>query len=247
MSRIVNDLYDISELAHHGPEELFLSLLKIGGAFIILLAINVKLTLIVFAFIPPMIWYSFYYNKKMRQTSKKNKVKIAEVNAQIEDSIAGIRVVQSFANEAVEIEKFKLGNEKFLKTKEGNYNYVGRFFSGIAFFQGVIFLTAVVAGCLFINAGTLKTADLIAYILYINTFLNPVRSLINFTEQFQKGMTGFERFLEVLDMQPDIADSSSKSTEIVSGNIEFENVSFKYDNEAHSAIVTGKQIGRAHV
>ena len=234
MSRIVVDLFDISELAHHGPEEVFLSILKILGAFIILLTINVELTLIIFAFVPIMAWFSFHYNKKMRQASIKNKLKIADVNAQIEDSISGIRVVQSFCNEAIEIDKFKNGNKKFLMTKEDNYNYMGRFFSGISLFQGVIYVVAVVAGTFFINSGLIRPADLIAYLLYINTFLTPIRTLINFTEQFQKGMTGFERFMEIMDTKPSIDDTENSIDMVMfNKNIEFENVSFKYDNETH--------------
>lgn len=233
MSRIVNDLFDISELAHHGPEEIFLSLLKIIGSFIILLMIDVKLTLIIFAFVPVMMAFSFYYNKKMRATFKLNRQKIADVNAQIEDSIAGIRVVQSFSNEDMEYCKFEDGNKKFLVTKEDNYFYMGRFFGGVTLFQGIIYVATVVAGTYFINEGSIRPGDLVAYLLYINTFLTPIRTLLNFTEQFQKGMTGFERFLEILDTQPEIADTPHSTDFVqVKGDIEFENVSFKYDNDA---------------
>jgi len=230
MSRIVNDLFDITELAHHGPEEVFISVIKIFGSFFILLRINVKLTLITFAFIPFMLAFSIFYNKKMRSVFMRNRQKIAEINAQIEDSIAGIRVVQSFSNEKVEQEKFTKGNKGFLDTKQESYSYMGRFFSGIRLFDGIIYIVTVIAGAYFIKLGTVKTSDLVAYLLYINTFLTPVRSLIDFTEQFQKGMTGFERFLEIIDTEPDIKDSKdSIALGTVKGKVEFEDVSFKYD------------------
>ncbi len=232
MSRIVNDLFDISELAHHGPEEVFISLIKIFGSFFILLGIDWKLTLIVFAFVPPMASFAYIYNKKMRSVFMRNRQKIANVNSQIEDSISGVRVVQSFSNEHIELEKFKYGNKEFLHTKEESYSYMGRFFSGITFFQGVIYVVAIIAGALFMKNGSVSSSDLVAYLLYINTLLTPIKALINFTEQFQKGMTGFERFLEILDMEPDIADKKDAiELENVTGSIEFENVSFKYDTD----------------
>lgn len=232
MSRIVNDLFDISELAHHGPEEVFISLVKILGSFFILLGIDWKLTLIVFAFVPPMAAFAYAYNKKMRSVFMRNRQKIADVNSQLEDSISGVRVVQSFSNEHIESEKFKYGNKAFLHTKEESYSYMGRFFSGITFFQGIIYVVTVISGALFIKNGDLESSDLVAYLLYINTLLNPIRSLINFTEQFQKGMTGFERFLEILDTEPDIMDKKGAvELENVKGDIEFKNVSFKYDED----------------
>ena len=229
MSRIVNDLFDISELAHHGPEEVFISIIKILGAFLILLRIDVKLTLITFAFVPLLMGFAYFYNNKMRSVFRRNRQKVAEINAQLEDSIAGIRVVQSFSNESEEQEKFTRGNRGFLDTKQESYYYMGRFFSGIEFFDGIIYIFAVIAGAYFIKLGTVATSDLVAYLLYINTFLVPIRSLIHFTEQFQKGMTGFERFLEILDTEPDIKDSEdSISLEKVEGRVEFIDVSFKY-------------------
>jgi ATP-binding cassette subfamily B protein len=234
MSRIVNDLFDITELAHHGPEEVFISLIKIFGAFFILLSIDVKLTLITFGFIPFMLFFSIFYNKKMRSVFMRNRQKIAEVNAQLEDSIAGVRVVQSFSNEKVEQEKFGVGNKGFLDTKQESYYYMGRFFSGVEFFNGIIYIIAAVAGAYFIKLGAVETSDLVAFLLYINTFLVPIRSLINFTEQFQKGMTGFERFLEIMDTEPDIKDSpDSIVLDKVKGKVEFEGVSFKYDSGEH--------------
>ncbi len=229
MSRIVNDLFDITELAHHGPEEIFISLIKIIGSFFILLRINVKLTLITFAFIPFMMGFAFFYNNKMRSVFRRNKQKLAEINAQIEDSISGIRVVQSFTNEGAEQCKFAKGNRGFFETKKESYTYMGRFFSGVRLFDGIIYIAAVIAGAYFIKLGTVSTPDLVAYLLYINTFLVPIRSLIDFTEQFQKGMTGFERFLEIMDTEPDISDNDG-SVELgsIKGKVEFENVSFNY-------------------
>lgn len=230
MSRIVNDLFDITELAHHGPEEVFISMIKIIGSFLILLSIDVKLTLITFSFIPFMMVFAFFYNNKMRSVFRRNRQKIAEINAQIEDSISGIRVVQSFSNEKLEQEKFTKGNTGFFNTKKESYYYMGRFFSGIEFFDGIIYIVTVIAGAYFIKLGTIATSDLVAYLLYINTFLVPIRSMINFTEQFQKGMTGFERYLEIIDTEPDIKDGKD-SVELgnVEGRVEFIDVSFKYD------------------
>ncbi|WP_129600032.1 ABC transporter ATP-binding protein [Anaerophilus nitritogenes] len=236
MSRIVTDLFDISELAHHGPEDLFISILKITGSFIILLSINVKmsLTLLFFTFI--MLYFSYFYNKRMRKIFRKNREKIANVNAQIQDSLSGIRVVKSFANEEMEKHKFSKGNEAFLGTKEESYFILGRFFSGNQFFQGLLYLSVILLGGIFISLGSLETSDLIVYILYINIFLNPLEKLINFTEQFQKGITGFERFLEVINTKPDIKDKED-AVDIINpkGNILFEDVSFSY-NEKHDVL-----------
>ncbi|KPU42390.1 putative multidrug export ATP-binding/permease protein [Oxobacter pfennigii] len=231
MSRIVNDLLDIAELAHHGPEEIFISVTKILGAFIILLTINVKLTLITFAFLPVMTWFSFYYNDKMRAVFTRNKEKIADVNAQLEDSIAGVRVVQSFSNEGIEVEKFKKGNKLFLATKEDSYEYMGRFYSGVTLFEGLIYVSAAIIGALFIGSGSINAADLVAYLLFINTFLAPIRTILHFTEQFQRGMTGFLRYEEILAINPDIEDKED-AVDINDFNkdIVFEDVSFKYSS-----------------
>lgn len=234
MSRIVNDLFDITELAHHGPEEIFISAIKVIGAFIILMTVNVKLTLIIFAFIPFMMAFAFYYNKKMRSVFKRNRQKIADVNAQLEDSIAGIRVVKSFSNEELEKQKFGVGNQEFLDTKKESYYYMGKFFSGIRLFDGIIYIAVAIIGTLFIKSGEIKSVDLVTYLLYINTLLMPIRKLIDFTEQFQRGMTGFERFLEIMDTVPDIQDKEdSVELQEVEGKVAFENVSFKYDEGVH--------------
>jgi ATP-binding cassette subfamily B protein len=234
MSRIVNDLFDITELAHHGPEEIFISAIKVIGAFIILMTVNVKLTLIIFAFIPFMMAFAFYYNKKMRSVFKRNRQKIADVNAQLEDSIAGIRVVKSFSNEELEKQKFGVGNQEFLDTKKESYYYMGKFFSGIRLFDGIIYIAVAIIGTLFIKSGEIKSVDLVTYLLYINTLLMPIRKLIDFTEQFQRGMTGFERFLEIMDTLPDIQDKEDGvELQGVEGKVAFENVSFKYDEGVH--------------
>jgi len=233
MSRIVTDLFDISELAHHGPEDVFISILKIVGSFVILAGINSKITLILLLFTLVMLYFSYFYNQKMRDVFVKNKEKIAGVNAQIQDSLEGIRVVKSFANEEIENAKFTKGNNEYLKTKEDSYFIMGRFFSGNNFFQGLLYLSVILAGGIFISDGSLKVTDLVIYILYINTFLNPIDKLVNFTEQFQRGLSGFQRFVEVINTKPDIVDKED-AVELASpkGEISFNNVSFSYNNSS---------------
>jgi ATP-binding cassette subfamily B protein len=232
MSRIVTDLFDISELAHHGPEDLFISILKIIGSFAILLSINVSITIILIAFTVLMVFFAIKYNKRMKSTFKRNREKIAVVNAQIQDSLSGIRVVKSFANEKIEGKKFNKGNLEFLETKEAGYSIMGRFFSGNQFFQGLLYLSVILAGGFAISNGKLSASDLVVYILYINIFINPIDKLVNFTEQFQRGITGFERFIEVMETEPEIVDAKN-AVELTNpkGNIEFNNVSFSYDNK----------------
>lgn len=234
MSRITNDLFDITELAHHGPEEIFISSIKIIGAFLILLSINVQLTLVTFGFVPFMAIFAGYYNKKMRKVFMANRVKIAEVNSQIEDSLAGIRVVKSFANEEIEMKKFEHGNMEFLKTKIDSYFYMGRFFSGIRLFEGLMYLMAAVSGAWFMGQKLVNASDVVTYLLYVNTFLVPIRTLIDFTEQFQKGMTGFERYIEIIDTEPEITDAPDAITpDKFEGKVEFKEVSFSYDKGVH--------------
>lgn len=232
MSRIVTDLFDISELAHHGPEDVFISLLKIIGSFIILMNINVSITVVLIFITLFMIYFSYFYNKKMKLIFKKNREKIANVNAQIQDSLSGIRVVKSFSNEHIENRKFQMGNNEFLETKEIGYGIMGRFFSMNGFFQGILYLSAILLGGIFISSGKLQTYDLVVYILYINIFLNPIEKLINFTEQYQKGITGFERFLEIINTNPDITEKKGAvQFKNPKGHIQFKNVSFSYDNK----------------
>lgn len=232
MSRIVTDLFDIAELAHHGPEDIFISVLKIAGSFIILMSINVKITSILILITLFMVYFSYFYNKKMKLVFKENKEKIANVNAQIQDSLSGIRVVKSFSNENIEKKKFQKSNNEYLVTKEDNYSVMGRYHSTNGFFQGILYLSVILFGGIFVSTGEIKTSDLVVYILYINIFLNPIEKLINFTEQYQRGITGFERFLEVMNTHPDIEDKKG-AVELKNpkGNITFENVSFSYDDK----------------
>ena len=232
MSRIVTDLFDISELAHHGPEDLFISIIKIAGSLIILLTINVKITCILFIFIIFMMVFSYFYNKKMRSVFTRNREKIASLNAQIQDSLAGIRVVKSFSNEKMESVKFQKGNDEFLETKEESYMIMGGFYSGNSFFQGLLYLTVILLGGIFISQGSLNISALVVYILYINVFLIPMQKLLDFTEQLQRGVSGFTRFVEVLSTNPDVSDKNN-AKELINpkGNIEFNNVSFSYNNK----------------
>lgn len=232
MSCIINDLFDISEFAHHGPEDIFISIVKLLGTFTILSLINVKMTLILVFFTVIMIWFSLYYNRKMKSIFKKNREKIAGVNAITQDSLGGIRVVKSFANEAIEMDKFDAGNEAFVETKRSSYLIMGKYHSGNSFFQSLLYLSAVLAGGLFITNGEMSASELTVYILYINTFLNPIQKLVDFTEQLQKGMTGFERFLKIMNTKPEIEDDKdAKDIGKVVGDITFEKVSFGYEVE----------------
>ncbi len=232
MSCIINDLFDISEFAHHGPEDIFISIIKIIGTFTILSLINIKMTLILIFFTVLMIWFSLYYNRKMKSVFKLNREKIAGVNAITQDSLGGIRVVKSFANEAIEMDKFDEGNKAFVETKKSSYLIMGRYHSGNSFFQSLLYLSAVLAGGFFITKGDMTLSELTVYILYINTFLNPVQKLVDFTEQLQKGMTGFERFLKIMNTKPEIEDKKgAQDMNQVQGEITFEKVSFGYDEE----------------
>lgn len=229
MSRITNDLLDITELCHHGPEDILISLTKLIGAFIILANIDIKLTLIVFAFIPFMLLFAYYYNNKMNKAFKKNREKIAAINAAIEDSLSGIRVVKSFANEDIELEKFKQNNIQFVRSKRDSYHYIAKYYSGINAFGSLIYVVLIIGASLFISNNQMNTGDLVTFLLYIGSFLEPVKKLVNFAEQFQNGITGFERFHEILSIHPDIEDKKD-AIEIknIKGNIRFENVSFHY-------------------
>jgi len=232
MSRVTNDLFDISELAHHGPEDLFISVVKILGAVVIMLTMDVKLTLIILALTIGIVAFTAYYNVKMRAVFARNREKIALINARIQDSLAGIRVVKSFSNENIEREKFADGNRQFLETREDSYNIMGKFFSGNSFQQGILYLVTLVLGGYFLSRGQISTSELVAYILFINVFLNPIDRLVNFTEQLQRGMTGFDRFLEILNTKPEIEDSED-AIELtdVQGEIEFHDVSFSYNDK----------------
>ena len=234
MSKLLSDLFDISELAHHGPENIFISLLKIIGSFILLMMVNVKMTLILIAVTAVMVVFSFFQNGKMRTTFMDNRKKIAKVNARVQDSLSGIRVVKSFGNEALEQEKFRKTNEQFLESKNSNYRVMGQFHAGNAFFLGILYTAVLVTGGVSIANGSLSLSDLVLYVLYINIFMGPIETLINFTELFQKGYAGFCRFMEVVDMEPEIVDApGAVPLSNVKGEIAFHDVSFGYSNGEH--------------
>lgn len=234
MSKLVSDLFDISEFAHHGPENVFISLLKIIGSFVLLMYINVPLTLLLILVTVIMLIFSLRQNKKMQSTFMDNRKKIAGVNASLQDSLAGIRVVKSFANEDLEREKFSYSNDMFLKSKTNNYSRMGSFYGGNSFFQGLLFIVILVAGGYFVAMGTLDPVNLAIYALYINIFVSPIEVLVEFTEMFQKGFSGFKRYLEVVETEPDIYDApNAEVITDVKGVIDYDNVSFSYsDDEA---------------
>ncbi len=237
MSRVTSDLFDITELLHHGPENIILSLLKIAGALIILLNINGWLALAAFIVLPFMFWFALVLNKRMRAAFKSNRVKIAAINEQIEDNLSGIRVVKSFANEDIENEKFKMGNDGFLAAKKNSYHFMGIFQSGVGVFSTLIQVNVIIAGAILIAYSRINISDLITFLLYINVFTDPIRTLVDFTEQFQNGYTGFERFREIMDIEPDIKDSENAvELKNVKGKIEFQNVSFKYNDGAEGVL-----------
>jgi len=232
MSRITNDLFDITELAHHGPEDVFISIVKIVGAIIIMLTMDIKLTLILMALLVFIVVFTGFYNLKMRAVFTENRKKIAVVNAKAQDSLAGIRVVKSFANEDIEACKFDEGNRQFLITKENSYTIMGSFHSGNQFLQGILYLSVLVFGGIFLSMDKISTSELVAYILFINVFLNPIDRLVNFTECFQRGMSGFDRLLEILDTKPEILDrEDAEELKDVIGDIRFNNVSFSYNDK----------------
>ena len=232
MAKLISDLFDISELAHHGPENLMISTLKIVGAFTILMFINFKMTLILIAVTLVMAVFSYRKNRKMRAIFLDNRKKIAGVNAQVQDSLSGIRVVKSFANEEIEREKFADCNGRFLTSKVSSYKLMGVFHAGNGFFQGLLYISILVSGGYFVAQGTLAASELAIYALYVGIFLNPIEVLINFTEQFQKGYSGFRRFTEVVETQPEIEDSpDARPLGRITGEIELDDVSFSYTPE----------------
>ena len=237
MSRITTDLFDITELMHHGPENIILSVIKIVGALIILIGINPILALAAFIVLPFMLVFAYQLNRKMRRAFKQNRVKIAEINGQIEDNLSGIRVVKSFANEEIENQKFKVGNDGFLSAKKNSYHYMGSFHAGLGAFTTLIQVNVILAGAYMIAKGTVNVSDLVTFLLYISVFTEPVRTLIDFTEQFQNGYTGFERFQEIMAIQPDIKDrENAVELKDVRGDISFENVSFQYEENTEKVL-----------
>lgn len=232
MSRMVNDLNEISELAHHGPEDIFISIIMILGSFLLLLTINVKLTLLTFLIMPFMIYFAIHYNGKMRRNFRQIRESLANINGRLEDSISGIRVVKSFTNEEYEIDKFDDSNENFKYLRTKSVRYLGIFGSGVNFFSNVSVTITLTIGGYFAYKGEIKTGDLVAYLIYINQFLQPVKRLANFMEQYQRGMAGFKRFTEVMDIKPDIIDSdNAKDLDRIKGEVQFEGVSFSYDDK----------------
>ncbi len=237
MSRITSDLFDISELLHHGPEDLVISVIKIVGSFMILISIDVKLTLIAFVFIPIMLVYAAYFNKRMKRAFKRNRAKIADINSQIEDNLSGIRVVKSFANEKVELHKFEEGNQGFLAAKKNSYIYMAGYNSGLGAFTTMITIAVLVFGAMLITRGQVDVTDLITFLLYINTFTDPVKKLITLTEQFQNGYSGYERFMEMMEIEPDIVDKpGAVELKNVKGDISFEDVSFQYEENSQQVL-----------
>lgn len=232
MSKLVSDLFDISELAHHGPENVFLAILEIAGAFILMGMINVQLSAVLFIIMLLMLSFGIMQNRKMKNIFLDNRKKIAGVNSSLQDSLAGIRVVKSFANEAIEHAKFKVSNDEFLESKTASYMAMGSFVAGGGIFVGLSYMSVLAIGGYLIAHNLLKPTDLAVFALYIGIFLNPINMLVNFTEQFQKGYTGFCRFVEIMDT-PILIKDKENAIDIgnVKGKITYENVSFAYEDE----------------
>ena len=232
MSKLVSDLFDISEMAHHGPENLFISLIKIVGSFVFLFLINWRLAVPLLALVFFMVLFSYSQNRRMQATFMDNRQKIGEINSSLQDTLAGIRVVQSFANEEIEREKFGRSNENFLRSKDANYRCMGSFMSGNLFFQGLMYLVTLVFGGWLIAGGQMEVADLAMYALYIGIFISPIQILVELTEMMQKGLSGFRRFLAVVETEPDIVDApDAKPLDNVKGTVEYDNVSFHYSDD----------------
>ena len=242
MSRITNDLFDVTEFSHHCPEEFFIAGIKIIASFIILCTMSVPLTLIVFAIIPVMTLVLAKYQRKMKKGFRESRTQIGELNSQIEDSLLGIRVVKSYAKEDYEQEKFNKGNQVFLKVKEGVYKVMGAFQSCTRLFDGLMYIVVVAVGAFFLKDGLITAGDYVAYLLFVSTLMTSVRRIVEFSEQFQRGMTGIERFSEIMDIEPDITDSKDASKlKNVKGEIEFKNVSFHY-NEGNKDVISNLEL-----
>ncbi|MGN1111176.1 MAG: ABC transporter ATP-binding protein, partial [Oscillospiraceae bacterium] len=238
MARITSDLFDVTEFAHHCPEEFFIAGMKIVVSFVILCTINVPLTLIIFAILPIMAVVCGKYNRKLRATFRRNRLQIGEVNAQVEDSLLGIRVVKSFTGEDAEMEKFERGNQEWLSIKRENYRRMGTFHAMTRTFDGAMYVTVIIAGGLFMLNGAITPADFMAFLLYVTTLLATIRKIVEFTEQFQRGMTGIERFFEVMDTEPDIVNPENPiKPEDFKGDITFKNVSFAYADDPDTLIL----------
>lgn len=237
LSRITSDLFDISELLHHGPEDLVISVIKFVGAFIILIFVNVKLAAAAFLLVPFLVIYAIYFNKKMKTAFKRNRARIADINTQIEDSLSGIRVVKSFANEKEEMRKFRYGNDRFVDSKKTSYQYMGTYNSGMGAFTTLITIFVLLTGAYYMMKGQMPVEDLVTVLLYINNFTDPVKKLITFTEQFQNGYSGYSRFLEIMAVEPDIEDApQAVEVKDVKGEIEFKDVTFRYENTKENVL-----------
>lgn len=231
MSRLVNDLRDITELAHHGPEDLFISAVMLIGSFVMLIRIDWRLTAIIYASIPIIIWFTISKRKKMEESFRRVREEIADVNAQLENSISGIRVAKSFTNEKYEIKKFDTNNNRYRDARKASYKAMAEFAAGIGLMTNILNLLVISVGGYFVYGQFITVGDLFAYMLYVNFFMQPIRRLADFIQQYQEGMTGFERFVEVMNIEPDIVDSpDALELEDVKGNIEFQDVSFSYGN-----------------
>lgn len=249
MSKLISDLFDVTELAHHGPENIFISAIKIIGSFTLLMLMNVPMTLILLAVTILLVVFSWNKNRHMRSVFMDNRRKIANVNSRLQDSLSGIRVVKSFANEELERNKFSSSNLSFLESKKESYMMMGGFEAGNSFFQGLLYIAVLVSGGFFIAKGTLNPTDLAIYALYIGIFLTPINVLINFTETFQKGYSGFSRFMEIIETKPEIVDrKNAKPMVNPKGQISYKNVSFQYDdttevlNDVSISIDAGKTV-----
>ncbi len=231
MSRVTNDLFDISELLHHGPEEIVISAIKLLGTFGVLLAINWRLAIIAFLPVPFMIWFAVVYNKKMKSAFVKNRARIADINATMEDSLSGVRVVRSFANEDLEIDKFRMGNEHFVESKRNSYKFMATYHTVLNAMTTFITIAVAGAGTVLLTLDLVGVSDLLIFLLYISNFTEPIKKLVFVTESFQNGLSGYERFKEMLDVKPDIEDAPD-ATELtqVKGDISFENVCFGYED-----------------
>lgn len=237
MSKLVSDLFDIAEFAHHGPENLFISIIKIVGSFVFLFLINWMLAIPLLVLVVVMFIFSLSQNKRMQETFMENRRKIGDVNVSLQDTLAGIRVVQSFANEDMERRKFKRSNHGFLRSKNDNYRCMGTFMGTNTFFQGMMYFVTFVFGGVLIAKGYMDAVDLAMYALYIGIFISPIQILVELTEMMQKGMSGFKRFLEVMDTEPDIQDApDAQPLEDVRGDVSYENVSFRYEGEEESVL-----------
>ncbi len=231
MSRLVNDLRDVVELAHHGPEDLFISAVMLIGSFILLLRINLKLELIVFAFIPLIIAFVLLKRVRMENAFRKVRRKIADINAYLENSISGIRVAKAFTNEEYEIKKFNESNDEYKESRKESYKVMGEFLAGIGAATNILDLVVITVGGYFVYDGSITVGDLFAYTMYISYFMQPIRRLANLMQQLQEGMTGFERFVEIMEIRPDIVDKEDAvELKDVKGHIEFKNVTFSYTN-----------------